>query len=69
MEHRRKLRHQRGDVHGIVIHRFEGERKNISLLLVNVRRVSGLTGGTAEETPAGIKIAVTGENVSYTEEA
>ena len=50
-----------------VVHRIEGERKNLSLLLVNVHAVSGLEGGTAEDTTAGLKIAVSADRVKYTE--
>jgi alpha-D-xyloside xylohydrolase len=50
-----------------VTHRISGARKDLSLLLVNVRAVAELSGGTAENTPEGVKIAVTEDCVTYTE--
>ena len=50
-----------------VTHRIEGGRAGLSLLLVNVRAVTELEGGTAAETPEGLRIAVNAETVRYTE--
>ena len=61
------LRDEAGRIGKTVIHRFTGGRKNVSLLLCGIHRVEGLTGGTAEDTPMGLCIAVTGDNVGYTE--
>ena len=62
------LEDEAGRIGKTVIHRIRGERKNLSLLLCGIHSVNGLTGGTAEDTPLGLKIAVTGETVSYTED-
>ena len=61
------LRDTAGRIGKTVIHRFTGERKNLSLLLCGIHHAEGLTGGTAEDTPMGLRIAVTSDNVGYTE--
>ena len=39
-----------------------------SLLLCGIHHIDGLTGGTAEDTPLGLRITVISDNVGYTED-